>query len=73
MMSGNGANLIFFNNKKKKDWTSRTLANPPPPPLPSPLFVRQHLIFVLSPFQSERYMFITSYSKDETKFIIMIY
>ena len=29
-MSGHGANPIFF-NKKNKDWTSRTLANPPPP------------------------------------------
>ena len=27
MMSGHGANLIFF-NKKNKDWTSRALANP---------------------------------------------
>ena len=71
MMSGNGANLIFFNNKKKR--IGRPEYSLTPPPLPSPLFVRQHLIFVLSPFQSERYMFITSYSKDETKFIIMIY
>ena len=30
MMSGHGANPIFF-NKKNKDWMSRTLANPPPP------------------------------------------
>ena len=30
MMSGHGANPIFF-NKKNKDWTSRTLANPHPP------------------------------------------
>ena len=30
MMSGHGANLIFF-NKKNKDWTSRALANPHPP------------------------------------------
>ena len=30
MMSGHGANTIFF-NKKNRDWTSRTLANPPPP------------------------------------------
>ena len=30
MMSGHGANLIFF-NKKNKDWTSRTLTYPPPP------------------------------------------
>ena len=30
MMSGHGANAIFF-NKKNEDWTSRTLANPPPP------------------------------------------
>ena len=30
MMSGHGANPIFF-NKKKKDWTSRTFANPPLP------------------------------------------
>ena len=29
MMSGHGPNPIFF-NKKSKDWTSRTLANPPP-------------------------------------------
>ena len=29
MMSGHDANPIFF-NKKNKDWTSRTLANPPP-------------------------------------------
>ena len=29
-MSNHGANPIFF-NKKNKDWTSRTLANPPPP------------------------------------------
>ena len=29
-MSGHGANPIFF-NKKNKDWTSRTLANPPSP------------------------------------------
>ena len=72
MMYGNGANIIFFNNKKKRIGRPEYSLTPPPP-LPSPLFVRQHLIFVLSPFQSERYMFITSYSKDETKFIIMIY
>ena len=30
MMSGQSANLVFF-NKKNKNWTSRTLANPPPP------------------------------------------
>ena len=30
MMSGHSANLVFF-NKKNKNWTSRTLANPPPP------------------------------------------
>ena len=30
MVSGYGANPIFF-NKKNKDWTSRTLANPSPP------------------------------------------
>ena len=30
MMSGHGANLVFF-NKKNKAWTSRTLTNPPPP------------------------------------------
>ena len=29
-MSGHGANPIFV-NKKNKEWTSRTLANPPPP------------------------------------------
>ena len=29
-MSGYGANPVFF-NKKKKDWTPGTLANPPPP------------------------------------------
>ena len=29
-MSGHSANLVFF-NKKNKNWTSRTLANPPPP------------------------------------------
>ena len=29
MMSGHGANPIFFN--KKKGWTSRALANLPPP------------------------------------------
>ena len=28
MISGHGANPIFF-NKENKDWTSRTLANPP--------------------------------------------
>ena len=28
MMSGHGANPIFF-NKKSKDWTSITLAKPP--------------------------------------------
>ena len=28
IMSGRGANSIFF-NKKDKDWTPRTLANPP--------------------------------------------
>ena len=28
MLSDHGANPIFF-NKKHKDWTSRTLANPP--------------------------------------------
>ena len=28
-MSGHDANSIFF-NKRNKDWTSRTLANPPP-------------------------------------------
>ena len=31
MMSDHGANPIFF-NKKNKDCTSRTLANPQPPP-----------------------------------------
>ena len=31
MMSGHGANPIFFNKKKNKDWTSKTLANPHPP------------------------------------------
>ena len=30
MMSGHGANLIFF-DKKNKNWTSRTLTNPHPP------------------------------------------
>ena len=30
MMSGHGTNPIFL-NKKNKDWTSRTLANPPIP------------------------------------------
>ena len=30
MISGHGANPIFFNNKDK-DWTSRTLATPNPP------------------------------------------
>ena len=30
MMSGHGANLIFF-NKKNKDWASRTHDTPPPP------------------------------------------
>ena len=39
-MSGHGANSIFI-NRKNKDWTSRTLANPPPP------YVRWHLIFTL--------------------------
>ena len=37
MMSGNGANSIFF-NKKNKDWTSRALAYthlPPPYPYSS--------------------------------------
>ena len=29
-MSGHGTNLVFF-NKKKKDWTLRTHANPAPP------------------------------------------
>ena len=33
MMSGHGADPVFF-NKKDKDWTSRTLANPPTPFLP---------------------------------------
>ena len=31
MMSIHGANPIFFNLKKKKDWTSRSLANPSTP------------------------------------------
>ena len=31
MMSGHGANLIFF-NKKNKDQTYRTVANAPPQP-----------------------------------------
>ena len=31
MMSGHGANPIFF-NKKNKDWKSRTLATPLPTP-----------------------------------------
>ena len=57
MMSGHGANPIFF-NKKNKDWTSRTLANPPP-------YVREHLIFTLAPqsplFQSGHHMSITPY------------
>ena len=30
MMSDHGANPTSF-NKRKKDWTSKTLANPPPP------------------------------------------
>ena len=36
MISGHGPNPTFF-NKKNKDWTSRTLANPPlhPPPHPT--------------------------------------
>ena len=34
-MSGHGVNSIFF-NKKNKDWTYGTLANPPPPSLPIP-------------------------------------
>ena len=43
IMSGHGANPIFF-NKENKDWTSITLTNPPrptypppPPPHPHPL------------------------------------
>ena len=53
MISGHGANPIFF-NKKNKDWTFRTLANPPtsdnisflPYPLPQtpyPLVVKNDL------------------------------
>ena len=40
IMSGHGANPIFF-NKENKDWTSITLTNPPrptyPPPHPTPI------------------------------------
>ena len=45
MMSGHGANPIFF-NKKNKDWTSRTVANPPPP------YVRYYLNFTLPPLST---------------------
>ena len=54
MMSGHGANPIFF-DKKKKDWTSRTLANPPPPTsdnisfLPSPTHPPQSGRYVYHP------------------------
>ena len=59
MMSGHGANLIFF-NKKNKDWTSRALANPhpptsdnisflpyPSPPPPTPFSVGVHICITL--------------------------
>ena len=35
MMSGHGANPIFFNNKNNKDWTSRTFATHPLRPITS--------------------------------------
>ena len=34
MMSGHGANPIFFNKIKIKNWSSRTLV---PPPNPTPM------------------------------------
>ena len=39
MLSGHGANPIFLNEKKKKDWTSRTLTNPPLPTSNNILFL----------------------------------
>ena len=56
-MPGHGYNAIFF-NKKIKDWTPRTLANP------QDRYVRYYLIFALPlspPSQSGRHMCITAY------------
>ena len=50
MMSGHGANSIFF-NRKNKDWTSRTLANPPPPTSDNTSFLPVDVICV-SPLSS---------------------
>ena len=35
MISCHGGSPIFFNKKKNKDGTAKTLANPPPPPTPT--------------------------------------
>ena len=55
MMSDHGANPIFV-NKKNKEWTSRTLANPHPlRPITS------HFALSHYPPQSGRHMSITPY------------
>ena len=55
MMSGHGANSIFF-NKKDKDWTSRTLATPHPlQPITSYLCLYPPIL----PPKSGRHMCIT--------------
>ena len=51
IMSGHGANPIFF-NKENKDWTSITLTNPPPPTYSPPSPPTPHLT------HSGRHMFI---------------
>ena len=55
MVSGHGANLIFF-NKESKEWTSRTLAGPPAPTFPPISFL---LYPTPTPPQSGRHMCIT--------------
>ena len=55
MMSGQGPNPIFF-NKKNKDWTWRTFANPSPPTSDNISFL--HHLTPTSP-QSGRHMCIT--------------
>ena len=50
MLSGDGANPIFF-NKKKKDWKLKTLTNPTPP--------SNHLTLPLRPITSYLCLCIT--------------
>ena len=60
MMFGYGANPIFFNKKKNKDWTSRTLANPNlifPLPPPNPRLSGRHMC-ITSKSDEKNYLYV---------------